>query len=103
MVQAYALARVSKFDFRGHEEARLMILRWIMVVIFVVILTTCTASLYSRPVKRHYEAGGCREQAMNDTLLLTLIVGAEFREKGRHPTWAEIQSEVIRRMHLLRK
>lgn len=58
---------------------------------FLAIL--CLAA--SRPAK-HDER--IREKAISDTLTMTLVVGVEFRDKGKHPTWAEIQQEVYRRL-----
>ena len=41
-------------------------------------------------------------RGVNAALNETLIVGAEWRELGLHPTWAQLDAEVARRLGVKR-
>lgn len=42
-----------------------------------------------------------RDQCVNETLDMVLLVGAETR--AQHPTWGQLEKEVARRLHIVRK
>lgn len=40
----------------------------------------------------------CRQRAIEDTLMMTLLVGSDARQKGEKLTWEQIQSRVRLRL-----
>lgn len=69
-----------------------------MKIIFFLLLLAITCE--AAPRRKDLT---CREKAINETLIMTLVVGSEFREQGKKPTWAELQTEIARRLKKSRK
>lgn len=76
------------------------ITRYILFLAFIVAGLSGVVLVGARPA--HKPSQSIRAQAINETLDMVLIVGSDFRARGKHPTWAEIDAEVARRMRVTR-
>ncbi len=52
---------------------------------------------------KHVHGTVNRADIVNATLDQVLLVGSDFTEQGKHPTWGDIDKEVARRMNVQRK